>query len=370
MRIYHVLRSSAWGGLELYSLDFAKNLHEYLVQVLKKNGSADKVTSCLIGIPGSLVEREAKARGLFFQSDLKNLRNADFVHVHRRQDLKAVRLRLLFTKTPLFYSLYMSAPLKKDLYHRWIYKRVNAIASSSEWVCREVKQNFPVNASQVHLIRYGRNPAPTAWSPDKINEHRAQWGISENDIVLCSLSRIDPEKGINTLLESFMKLPAESQSSLRLWIVGDPTLSHHDSSGKAVFEPPSEALYKKILQLHHPRIQYFPFQKDPEVFLQCADIFYLGSTEETYSLAVIDAFQRGKPVLGTRSGGTIEQIGSLEERGYFFTPKNEVSLLQTITHLLKTKDQRLKGEVAKQWAENEHSWTKNLKEWSEIYGIS
>jgi glycosyltransferase involved in cell wall biosynthesis len=370
LKIYHVLRSSAWGGLELYSLDFAKNLHEYLSSLLKKKGSSEPLASYLIGIPGSPVERESQARGLFFQADFKNLRGADFVHVHRRQDLKDVRVRLLLTKIPLFYSLYMSAPPKKDLYHRWIYGRLNALASSSEWVCKEVQQNFPLKPSQIHLIRYGRNQSPETWNPEKIKHHRTIMGIKENDIVLCSLSRIDPEKGLATLVDAFLNLPTETQSPLRLWIVGDPTLSHHDSSGQPVFESPSEALYKKILSLSHPRIQYFPFQKDPEIFLQCADVFYLGSTEETYSLAVIDAFQRGKPVLGTQSGGTVEQIGLQQERGYFFRAKDVESLKKAMTRLLNREEQKTKGQAAQEWAEIEHSWTKNLKEWGDIYQIS
>lgn len=331
----------------------------------------------LICAPHSRVQAEAQARGLQTQTHWQGLRSADFIHVHRRQDLAKVRLKILGLNTPLFYSLYMSAPRKKDLYHAWIYSRVNALVSSSKWVCAEVERNFAILPKNIHCIRYGRNHPPGPWNPKQIEEMRAKYKANSSDLVICSMSRIDPEKGVGDLVEAYLKLPENEQNKLRLWLIGDPTISHTEPSGKDVFEPGSEALEKRLQALNHPRIQRIAFQKDPEAFLQSADLFFLGSTEETYSLAVIDAFLRGKPVLGSHSGGTIEQLQDQDstrkqtQRGFFFEPRNTESLKEALQQILNLSKIEIteKGTQARTWSLKEHSWENCLQEWKKIYKL-
>ena len=351
-----MLRSEAWGGLELYSLDFIEKQQKVLGFQVH-----------LLAVPQSKVWSEAELRKIPVQSDWSDWTTANALHIHQRQDLPAARLRLIGRKIPFFYSLYMSAPVKKGPYHRWIYSRLQGVASSSEWVCQSVKRNFPIPADRVHCIRYGRDNQISPWSSEQISNFRKSNKAQPEEKVLCSLSRIDPEKGVGTLVEAFLGLTSQEQKKLRLWIIGDPTLLHKTGQGENVYEADSERLYADLKKLDHPQIQLFPFQSNPEGFLQSADTFFLGSTEETYSLAVIDAFLRGKPVLGTKSGGTVEQIGST--RGFFFEPKNVNSLQESLRHLirLESSEVQLLGDNAKKWAQLEHSWDQCLQTWKKIY---
>ena len=364
MRIFHVLRSTAWGGLELYTLDF-----------IQKQQSILGFQNTLLCHEHSKVWLEAKKRNIKVQNTWAGFQEADILHIHRRKDLPAARLRLVGRSQRFFYSLYMSAPAKKGLYHRWIYSRIEGLASSSKWVCENVRHNFPIPSERIHCVRYGRDSNVSLFNVSQIEDFRRSRGVSRDEIVLCSMSRIDPEKGVGLLVDAFLKLKAHQQKKLRLWIMGDPTLQYRTKDGKDVFEPESERLFKLLQNLHHPQIELIPFQSDPENFLQSADLFFLGSTEETYSLAVIDAFLRAKPVLGSRSGGTIEQIfeqateNKGEERGYFFEPRDEASLIQGLQEILETdfREIQSRGQRARAWALREHDWKRCLETWEKIY---
>ena len=369
MRILHVLRSNAWGGLELYSLDFIQQLKNTL-----------GIEGQLLAVPHSKVWLEAEKRNIAVRSSWPSRKSIDAIHVHRRQDLPAARFRLINSSKKFFYSLYMSAPAKKDLYHRWIYSRLDGLASSSEWVCENVRKNFPVRGERVHCIRYGRLNQIPVWSPDEILNFRQQNGAQPGDLVICSMSRIDPEKGVGTLAQAFLKLSPSAQKRIRLWIIGDPTLLHRTADGNNIYEEASLQLDRELKEIKHPRIHLIPFQSQPEGFLQSSDLFYLGSTEETYSLAVIDAFLRAKPVLGTYSGGTIEQLADSEPsgnshprgpRGFFFEPKNTDSLCSQLEILAETSDSELHafGQRAQLWAQHEHNWSTTLEKWKNIYNL-
>lgn len=358
-RILHVLRSESWGGLESYTLEFICNLN--------KSG----VKSSLFCKRGSKVELEAIARGITTITDSLWRVSRDeiytHIHVHRRQDLPVIRFALLGKSTPLFYSLYMAAPPKRDLYHAWIYKRLSGMASSSELLNQEVIQNFPIEKSKVHLVRYGR-----------------EWHIRSDvtdikpngKMIFGTMCRLDSGKGVSELAHSLTYLDKPTLSQMELWIIGDPTLERLNSDGTPVYEQSSLKLKSDLTEFAERdelmgSLKLIPYQKDLAKYLSALDVFILNSVRETYSLAVIDAMLMGIPVIGSHAGGTIEQIGENESRGLFTEVGNSKSIAQALQKLISSKKLILeKGMSASEWSHEQHSWQKCIASWKSIYRLS
>ncbi|BBH53673.1 glycosyltransferase family 4 protein [Fluviispira sanaruensis] len=375
--VLHINTSRSWGGLELYTINLIKKIHE--------SGEC----TALYCIPGSKIAIEAEKIGVkVFNAhkqarisikDILNLSkiikkyNYNIIHTHTRQDVWLVSLTLFFYKNvKQIFSLYMSAPSKKGLIHRLIYGQVSAIASSSELLNENIKTNYPLKPEQVYLLRYGRDLDLYQKYPQDSEELRKKWNTSKDDIVIATMCRIDPAKGVREIAEAILHLKPEIKSKIKIWIMGEPTLLQTSPSGLPIFEPAAYELYiwlKEFVSLPtvENRIQLIPFQSDIIPFLNAMDIFVLGTYEETYSLSVIDAMSMGLPVIGTNSGGTPEQVKHLE-RGILVSPKSSLEIANAITKYIENPQLIIDhGANAKIWARNEHNWENKLKNLNIIY---
>lgn len=375
--IIHVNTSQAFGGLELYTI--------LLIQKLIESG----VKTALYCIPGSKIALEAQKLGIKIYpaykqarisiKDIKNLRkiikteNFQIVHSHTRQDVWLCSLTLLCQKEKKhIFSLYMSAPPKKDLIHKFIYSRINAITSSSEILNNRIKLNYPIAKENVHLLRYGRELSIYQKNQAERENIRNKLNISNQDIVITTMCRIDPGKGVKEFAESFLLLPEQIQNKVQFIIMGEPTLSHIDPSGHKVFEEQAEKLYLWLQEfIKKPeikqRIHIIPFQTHFVPYLNASDIFVLGTYKETYSLSVLDAMAMELPVIGTNSGGTPEQVLN-EQRGLLIEPRNAQAIANAITNYVTHPEKIIQhGQNAKNWIFTEHNWAQKVTQLLNLY---
>jgi glycosyltransferase involved in cell wall biosynthesis len=73
--------------------------------------------------------------------------------------------------------------------------------------------------------------------------------------------------------------------------------------------------------------------------MQLFDIFVLPSTEETFSIATVEALASSKPVVATRCGGP-EDIITDGKHGFLVPPGNPEKLAEKILELIKNPDLR------------------------------
>ena len=156
MTILHLNTSNAWGGLELYTLQF--------MQALAREG----VKNVALVRAGSRLEEACKAAGIqtlstYHQahvspSNISMVRrfcraNPDvIVHSHTRIDVWTGSIAVAGTKIPHVNSVYMIAVNKKDLLHAFIYGRVNAIVSTSSINNEAIRNGFPIPPERPHSI--------------------------------------------------------------------------------------------------------------------------------------------------------------------------------------------------------------------------
>jgi glycosyltransferase involved in cell wall biosynthesis len=124
-----------------------------------------------------------------------------------------------------------------------------------------------------------------------------------------------------------------------LFIVGDGNPKYRDYLQKLVSENELDRYVKFIGYVENP----FPFVKSADVVLMC-------SRNEAFGRVTVEAMKIGKPVIGARSGGTIELIRD-GFNGFLYTPGDYKELATKIKYLYEHPDVvRDMGHNGLQWA--------------------
>lgn len=379
VKVLHCLHSLSWGGLEIYSVELIEKLsdlgfQQYVLcaessrvyEELKKN----KKNLILLPFPEKKLSKLATARRI-----RRHVRQFGITHLHShtRLDMWACALaRWNWPQIKHIYNLYMNATPKKDFVHRWLFSKVDVLCSSSENILHDVRRHFPIAGEKLKLVRYGRKTESFVHNESVRQKLRAQWGVKEGQIVIGTLCRIDPGKGVRELVHALDYLNDHELAHVQLWIVGDPTTIGKNPDGSSIYEGPSAELDAWIAEkMKDPRlmdhIRRIPFQQDYVSYIDALDVFTLASYNETYSLSVIDAMMMAKPVIGTNAGGTPEQVGA-NERGLLAEAKDAESLALAFRHYLNhPEDRKRQGQKAREWALQHHAWDAVLKDYQKLY---
>lgn len=124
---------------------------------------------------------------------------------------------------------------------------------------------------------------------------RQNLDIGAGDFVFIFLGRIVRDKGVEELVDAFMKL-SKTYKNAKLLMVGP------FEEGDPI------ALETKDLIKHSPCIRHIGFQKEPEKYLVLADVFCLPSYREGFGTTVLEAAALGIPAIGTKISGLVDAI--------------------------------------------------------------
>jgi len=125
-------------------------------------------------------------------------------------------------------------------------------------------------------------------------EIRNDLNISEQDMVILFLGRLNKDKGVLDLSKTFCKL-CEIYNNMHLLLVG----------------PDEEKLKSKITEIlmqHKNRIHFIDYTNEPEKYMAAADIFCLPSYREGFGTVIIEAACSGIPAIGSRIYGITDAI--------------------------------------------------------------
>ncbi|TAK58861.1 MAG: glycosyltransferase family 1 protein, partial [Bacteroidetes bacterium] len=202
---------------------------------------------------------------------------------------------------------------KRDIFHRFIYSRVNAIFTSSVEMNKVLPERYPVPASKIHYLPYGRVVEGYKRDEQKREAIRTKHNIAPDDVVIGAMMRIDPGKCVMDFVESFLHLDTTVRHKVKYLIVGEPTRKRASSPSESPFEPHCEEYYFKIKQFikaNHleANIILCGFQSDIVGYLSAMDVFVFPSRDELFSLVVLDAMAMKLPVIAAAAGGNLHQV--------------------------------------------------------------
>ncbi len=186
---------------------------------------------------------------------------------------------------------------------------------------------------------------------NRAEELRDYHEIGPETVVLMTLSRISPEKGIHLLLEALRLLEADGRLAgrdVRLFICGEPAFMMGQAYHKKVKAAAARLKQVKVV---------FPGYLDAEgkrVHLSLADLFVSPSVHESYGLNVVEAMHAGLPVLASDHYGVRDTLPPEAGRlVHYPSPKKAPPLLAAALLEMISDRERLKtmGAAAREAAE-------------------
>lgn len=166
-------------------------------------------------------------------------------------------------------------------------KNVFGIVSVSEYSKRVlVKKDIP--SDKIKVVHNAlKNDVFDGKNENEIIE------VAKKGIVIGTVTRLDPFKGLEFLLEAFAAL--KEKNNINLIIIGDG--------------PHKQVLEQKCCELEiSDRVLFAGYRSDVDVCLNDMDIFVLPSLFENHSIALLEAMRAGKAIIATDVGGNTESV--------------------------------------------------------------
>lgn len=314
-----------WGGTELHLLRLSEEL--------ARRGHRVTV-ACQ---PGRFLEQRAREKGLPTLSattrkqqdwtDAKVFREAirreryDAVHVHWSGDYVVPAAVARMNGVPaVLMSRHHPDRLRSGssvfLYGRVLFDRIVAVSDSVRNTL--VGQGLP--GGKVITVYNSVEPAALRRTTVEPAALRAEWGVPGGAVLVGMVGRLAWEKGVPDFLEALARLPADA--NVYGVIVGDG--------------PQAAELREKAAELGlSGRLHFAGFRSDPHNAINALDVHVLASVwEEPCATVVMEAMALGKPVIGTRAGGTPELIAD-GETGLVVPPRDPEALAAAILALAR-----------------------------------
>jgi glycosyltransferase involved in cell wall biosynthesis len=147
---------------------------------------------------------------------------------------------------------------------------------------------------EFHVIRSGIDLRPYRSARSLRDASRARLGFAAGDLVVGSLCRLEPIKGVEELLQGFLRAAA-SNPRLRLLVGGDGQLK-------------DTLLRRALVSGRRDRVTITGAWVSPEEVLPAFDIFVMASRNEGMGRALVEAMACGLPVIACAVGGITEVL--------------------------------------------------------------
>jgi glycosyltransferase involved in cell wall biosynthesis len=323
--------------MEMYTLVAVK-------QLLKKNISVE-----LLCIRDSRLHIEANNIGIIIHSIkaggyihpagiLKTsltLRKSRYslIHTHASRDLWILVPALFISSknTPLFLTKHVgSGIVKKDYFHKLLYKRVNRLFAISNVIKNNLIATCPVNPDRISILPNGVDVI--RFNPKTVDREkvRREFNIKPNEVVLGMLARFTPGKGHEEFLQAAKELNND-YNNLKYLIVGESSRDE-ESYTEYIKELAEKYNLKNLL--------FTGFRSDTADVLKAMDIFVFPSHSEAFGIALIEAMAMKKPSVCTNSDGVLD-IAVDNVTSLLFQKRNYIDLKEKLVKLINSKDLRI-----------------------------
>jgi glycosyltransferase involved in cell wall biosynthesis len=155
-------------------------------------------------------------------------------------------------------------------------------------------------AQRRHLGRYrGEAIVIHNWAPQRDatsrGDLRAELGLRPEQLLVGSLGRLHPSKGMDLLVSAFR---ARAPEDAMLAILGEG----------------EEMSALQRLAGGDPRVRLLGFRNDVDDALHAMDLFVSSSREEAFPLAILEAMRAGVPVISSATQGPLEMLADQPAR--------------------------------------------------------
>jgi glycosyltransferase involved in cell wall biosynthesis len=200
------------------------------------------------------------------------------------------------------------------------------LATSVFTVSKDVREHLVAEGfrrEEVGVIYNGIDVDPAPDSSERAAV-RQDLGVSEAQLVVGTIGRLDPVKDFATLLDAVARL-ATTALPVALAIVGD-------GDARAELEAQSASLGIA------DRVRFLGHREDARRWLAGCDVYANSSISEGVSLTILEAMAAGLPVVATAVGGTPEVV--TEDCGVLVPARHPEALADAIYELGESAGRR------------------------------
>lgn len=347
MKILYSCLSKSWGGMEMITLTFSKELikRNNSVELLCLKESRIHVEACTTGI----ISHPVKASGYIHPLTIIKVAgiikkgNYDLIHTQASKDLWILvpALQLINSNIPLFLTKQVgSFIVKKDFLHKFLYKRVTKAFAISRVIKENLVDTTPLEEDKIEIVYNGIDTEK--FNPEKAERDkvRNEFSITDDEILIGMLARFSPGKGHEEFLLAAKKL-SEKFDNLKFIIVGEASRGEDEYA----------ASIKNLAENYRlSNVIFTGFRSDTPDVLAAMDIFVFPSHAEAFGIALAEAHSMALPSVCSNSDGVID-IAVDGETALLFETKNPVDLSSKLEILISDSQLRNKlGQNARQRA--------------------
>jgi len=235
-------------------------------------------------------------------------------------------VKLIFTEHGRFYPDVVST--KRQLLNRVLSLWTDAITSISKATADALIALEKLPQKKIEVIYNGINHELTKLNDaaGKLDEFKNAHGLSQDDFVFGTISRLEPIKNQKMLIKGFAEVASQVPNA-KLLLIGD---------GAARTE--LEALVAELNL--EASVIFTGFIVDPQSYLQLIDVFMLPSFSEGTSMTLLEAMSYSIPAIVTKVGGSPEIV--IDGTTGCVTPSDDqIALVQAMMFLYNQPDKRL-----------------------------
>ena len=266
----------------------------------------------------------AKAAGLV---RLLGRERIDLLHTHLFHADLAGRLAAVAAGTP---HLVHSVHIAEARYRPWRFAfarllawRCDRIVCVSAGVARHHSRKSGLPPSRYEVIYNGIDADALTRDETARRELRRQWGVGDGQVVAVFAGRLDPQKGLDTLLRAIELLTR--QGDIRFVIAGDG---------------PQRAMVEAFCAGESGgAVRMLGFVGDVRGLYSAADLLVMPSRWEGFGLSVAEAMAAGLPVVASRVAG-LDEVVADGRTGILLPPNDADALARTIRQLAGDADLR------------------------------
>src|SRR5882672_3426849 len=233
------------------------------------------------------------------------------------------------------------------LVQRWGCQEADRVIPVSNHVRNELQRVYEADPARLHVVPCGVDPS---WfetvDPQYLRDLRGTLGKT-GDFLFTYVGRLDPEKGIDVLVEAFASL-AIRHPSLFLLI-----------AGKGNEQPKLEGLLKE--RRIEKRVRFLGYVTGPalEALYKCTDLLVCPSTYEPFGIVPLEGMINRIPVIASDTGG-MSEIVEHDRSGLKVPPGDRSALSRAIEQIVQNPSQ------AKQLAAGGYERAKSVYSWDRV----
>lgn len=223
--------------------------------------------------------------------------NITIIHAHLGRDYwLAAWAKLFYPPVQIVFTRHVLIPLKKSIFHCWLFSQASKIIAVSKVVEETVIDSNLVGKEKIITIYNGIDIEKFSTAP--VGRLRREIDADSHTKLIGIIGQVSPHKGQDVLIKC-LPLILRSRNDVRCVIIGGDF-----RNGTYI-----DQLKKLATDLGvDERVDFLGQRNDIHELLKDIDVFVLASQMEPFGLVVAEAMAAAVPVVATRFGGAAELV--------------------------------------------------------------